>query len=348
MEERPRGARALARYGRAMRAVVYTENGGSDVLRLVDREAPEPGAGQVRVRLRVAGVNPTDWKVREGLTAAMAAPEVVPGQDGAGVVDAVGAGVTGLAAGDRVWVWLAGGTAQQLAVLEARHVVPLPDEASYDVGAALGVPAITAHRCLTVADGGPRRLSPGALSGRTVLVAGGAGAVGHAAIELARWAGATVVSTTSTPEKAEAASRAGAHHVVDYRADDAAERIRAVAPRGVDVVVEVAPAANAELDATVVAAHATVAVYANDAPTAAIPVRAHMTTNTRYQFVLLYDVPDAAVEDAVAAITAALADGALRVGDEAGLPLHRFPLDQTAAAHDAVQGGAVGKVLLDL
>ncbi len=331
-----------------MRAVVYTHNGGSEVLQLVDREAATPGPGQVRVRLHVAGVNPTDWKVREGLTAVMTAPEVVPGQDGAGVVDAVGADVAGLAVGDRVWVWLAGGTAQELAVLDARHVVRLPDATPYDVGAALGVPALTAHRCLTVAENGPRRLAPGALAGRTVLVAGGAGAVGHAAVELARWAGATVVSTTSSPEKASAAQRAGAHHVVDYRSDDAAARVRAVAPGGVDVVAEVAPAANAELDAAVVAPHATIAVYANDAPTAAIPVRAHMTTNTRYQFVLLYDVADAAVDDAVAAISAALGDGAMRVGEDAGLPVHRYALSDTAAAHDAVQGGAVGKVLIDV
>lgn len=331
-----------------MRAVVYTETGGPEVLQLVDREVPEPGPGEVRVRLRVAGVNPTDWKVRTGLTAPMTLPEVVPGQDGAGVVDAVGTDVTALRAGQRVWVWLAGGTTREYAVLPQRHVRPLPDGASLDVGAALGVPAVTAHRCLTVAEGGPRRLAPGALVGRTVLVAGGAGAVGHAAIELARWAGATVLTTVSSPEKAALARAAGADHVVDYRADHAAARIRELAPEGVDLVVEVAPAANAELDAAVVATHATIAVYANDAPTAAIPVRAHMTTNTRYQFVLLYTVPDAAVDDAVAAIDAALEDGALRAGADAGLPVHRFPLTETAAAHRAVEGGAVGKVVIDL
>lgn len=330
-----------------MRAVVYSENGGPEVLRLVDREVPAPGPGQVRVRLTVSGVNPTDWKVRTGLTAAMTAPEVVPGQDGAGVVDALGPGVSGLSVGQRVWVWLAGGTAQEYAALDARHVVALPDSATDDLGAALGVPAITAHRCLTVAEHGPRRLAPGSLSDRVVLVAGGAGAVGHAAIELARWAGATVLATASTPDKAELATRAGAQHVVDYRASDAADRLRALAPGGVDVIVEVAPAANAALDAAVVAQGATVAVYANDAATAAIPVRAHMTTNTRYQFVLLYAVPDPAVGDAVAAISDAVADGAMRVGEAAGLPLHRFPLAETAAAHRAVEGGAVGKVLLD-
>ncbi len=331
-----------------MRAVVYTETGGPEVLQLVEREVPSPGPGEVRVRLQVAGVNPTDWKVRTGLTAPMTRPEVVPGQDGAGVVDAIGEGVAGLEPGQRVWVWLAGGTAREYAALPRRHVRPLPDGVPLDVGVALGVPAITAHRCLTVAEDGPRRLGPGALAGRTVLVAGGAGAVGHAAIELARWAGATVLSTVSSPEKAALADAAGAHHVVDYRAHDATARIRELAPDGVDLVVEVAPAANAALDAAVVAPHATIAVYANDAPTAAIPVRAHMTTNTRYQFVLLYTVPDAAVDDAVSALDEALADGALRAGEAAGLPLHRFPLAETAAAHEAVEAGAVGKVVIDL
>ena len=331
-----------------MRAVIYTETGGPEVLQLVEREVPEPGPGEVRVRLQVAGVNPTDWKVRTGLTAPMTQPEVVPGQDGAGVVHAVGEGVAGLAPGQRVWVWLAGGTTREYAVLPQRQVRPLPDDVPLDVGAALGVPAITAHRCLTVAEGGPRRLAPGALAGRRVLVAGGAGAVGHAAIELAGWAGATVLTTVSGPDKAALARAAGAHHVVDYRAEDAPTRVRELAPDGVDLVVEVAPEANAELDAAVVATHATVAVYANDAATAAIPVRAHMTTNTRYQFVLLYTVPDDAVDNAVAAIDAALTDGALRAGEAAGLPLHRFSLEQTAAAHEAVEGGAVGKVVIDL
>ncbi len=337
-----------------MRAIVYRETGGPDVLRAVDLPIPDPGPGEVRVRLQVAGVNPTDWKFRAGAAATMAAPEVVPGQDGAGFVEALGDGVTALQPGQRAWVWLAGwqqpsgGTTQDYAVLRARHVVPLPEGASLDLGASLGVPAVTAHRCLTVAEGGPRRLGPGALAGRTVLVAGGAGAVGHAAIELAGWAGARVVATASTPEKATLARRAGAGQVVDYRAAEASAQIREFAPDGVDLVVEVAPAANAELDASVVGQGATIAVYANDAATAAIPVRPHMMTNTRYQFVLLYTVPSAAQEDAVVAVSAAVAAGALRVGADAGLPVHRYPLAQTAAAHAAVEAGAVGKVLIDL
>jgi NADPH:quinone reductase len=339
-----------------MKAIIYTCTGGTDVLELVERPVPEPGAGEVRVRVRVSGVNPTDWKVRQGAAPGqpLAVPEQVPNQDGAGEVDALGSGVDGLTVGQRVWLWesayqRATGTAAEYVVLPAEHVVPLPDSASLDLGANLGIPAITAHRCLTMAEGVSPRLAPGALAGRTVLVAGGAGAVGHAAIELARWAGATVVTTVSSPEKAALARAAGAHHVVDYRAGDPAAAIREVAPGGVDLVVEVAIAANAELDRAVLAPNGAVVAYGGapgDAVT--LPVRDLMVANTRLQFVLVYTMPAAAKRDAVAAVSAAVEAGALRVGEDAGLPLHRFPLAQTADAHAAVQAGAVGKVLIDI
>ncbi|MBV9023494.1 MAG: alcohol dehydrogenase catalytic domain-containing protein, partial [Streptomycetaceae bacterium] len=199
-----------------MKAIVYTQRGGTDVLRVVERPIPEPAPGEVRVRVRVSGVNPTDWKVRQGLTAIGEMGEQVPNQDGSGVIEAVGEGVDPARVGERVWLWLAahdrphGGTAQEYVVLPERHAVTLPEGASYELGAALGVPALTAHRCLTVADGGPTRLAPGALAGCAVLVAGGAGAVGNATIQLARWAGATVVTTVSGPRKAALAKAAGA------------------------------------------------------------------------------------------------------------------------------------------
>ncbi|MCQ4084763.1 NADPH:quinone reductase [Streptomyces sp. RB6PN25] len=338
-----------------MKAIVYTQHGGTDVLTLAERPVPEPGPGEVRVRVRVSGVNPTDWKTRRGLTATGEQVEQVPNQDGSGVVDAVGEGVDPARVGERVWLWLAahgrpnGGTAQEYVVLPERHAVALPDNASYELGAALGVPALTAHRCLTVADGGPARLAPGALDGRTVLVAGGAGAVGNAAIQLARWAGATVVATVSGPRKAALAKAAGAHHVVNYRDQDAAQQIRAVAPDGVGIVVEVSPAVNAGLDVAVAAPNAVVAFYANNGgDTVTLPVRASMSPNLRWQGVLLYTVPEEALAHAVADVSAAVADGALRVGEEAGLPLHRYPLDKTADAHAAVEGNAVGKVLVEV
>jgi NADPH2:quinone reductase len=296
-------------------------------------------------------VNPTDWKRRQQ---PLPAEEVSPGQDGAGVVDSVGDDVDGLSVGDRVWVVLgqrekAYGTAAEYTVQDASHVVPLPDGASYDLGASIGVPAITAHRALTSSEFGPSRLGPGSMDGMTVLVAGGAGAVGNAAIQLARWSGATVVTTVSSPEKAELATAAGAHHTVNYREDDAEAAIRAVAPDGVDLVVEVAPAQNNELDLEVTKVHATVAIYANNGGDEfTVPLRPTFSKNLRYQYVILYTLDDRLLRAAVEDVSAALDAGALRVGEDAGVPLHHFPLDQTAAAHDAVESGAVGKVLLDI
>jgi NADPH:quinone reductase len=334
---------------RIMKAIVYTEAGGPEVLRLTERPLPEPGPGEARVRVEVSGVNPTDWKSR--IAGSQGEGEQVPNQDGAGVIDAVGEGVDPARIGQRVWIWEAAwqrldGTAQEFVVLPEEQAVPLPDNASLDLGASIAIPAMTAHRALTVRDGDPDRLRPGALRGRTVLVAGGAGAVGNMAIQLARWAGATVVATVSSPYKARLAVAAGAHHVVDYRAEDAAAAIRRVALDGVDIVVEVAMAANAPLDVSVTAQNGVVAYY-DDGAEVTLP-RSSFFGNLRFQGVLVYTMPDEAKRDALAAITAALADGALRVGEQAGLPLHRFPLDRTADAHSAVERGVVGKVLIDL
>lgn len=318
-----------------MLAAVYRTTGGSDVLSVEQVATPEPGPGEVRVRLRVAGVNPTDWKKRS-----TAAPDdfQVPGQDGAGEVDAVGAGVDPARVGERVWVWFAAangrlwGSAAQWTVVPSRQAVRLPDEVSYDVGAGLGIPAMTAWHCL---------FSDGPLDGRTVLVAGGAGAVGNAAIALARRAGARVVATASTDGKAALATAAGAATVVRYRDADAAEQVRAAAPEGVDRVVEVALGTNLDLDLAVLAPHGTVSTYADDE--LATSTRPLMIANVTLQFVLVYGLADAALDAAVAGVVAAVAAGELP-----GLPVTRFPLEQIRAAHDAVQAGALGKVLVDL
>jgi NADPH2:quinone reductase len=337
------------------RAVAYTENGGPDVLRLAGRPVREPGPGEVRVRVHRAGVNPTDWKSRQGDGAGRPVdPPQVPGQDGAGVVDAVGPGVEAALHGLRVWLWEAAyqrpdGTAQEYAVVPARRAVILPDSASYDLGAALGVPFITAHRCLTVTEEGPQRLGPGTLDRRTVLVAGGAGAVGNAAIQLARWSDATVIATVSSPEKAQLAAAAGADHVIDYRRQDVVAEVNKIVPKGVDTVVEVSPGANAAIDAGVLGRLGSVAIYANNGGDEfTLPVRPLMVTNARWQFVLLYTAPDEAKERAVEDIMAAVYDGAVRVGEAAGLPLHHYPLDRAREAHAAVESGAVGKVLIDV
>jgi len=339
-----------------LRAVVYSRAGRPDVLRVVERPLPEPGSGEVRVAVQVSGVNPTDWKARRGSggDAQLPFPEVVPNQDGAGTIDAVGAGLDPSRVGERVWLWEAAwqrahGTAQEYVVLPSRQAVRLPDGISFDVGASLGIPALTAHRCLTVSELEPHRLAPGVLAGQTVLVAGAAGAVGHAAIQLARWGGALVITTVSSDEKAKLGHAAGADHVVNYRSSDAADQIRDLVPDGVDILVELAPAANAALDVAVLAPNGTVAVYASDGGSElALVVSDLMSRNIRYQFVLVYTVPRAAKDQAVADVAAAVADGALPVGADAGLPLHRFALEQAAEAHAAVEGGAVGKVLIDV
>jgi NADPH:quinone reductase len=335
-----------------VRAISYTQPGGPDVLQFGNRPTPEPGPGEVLVRLAFSGVNPTDWKSRSN---AQPGPEgQIPNQDGAGIVEAVGQGVDPVLVGERVWIWEAAwrrphGTAAEYTVVPARQTVLLGAGPSFELGASLGIPFLTAHRCLTVAESLPDRIGPGSLDGRTVLVQGGAGAVGNAAIQLARWAEATVIATVSSPEKAQLAAAAGASHVIDYRQQDVVAEIRKISPDGVDAIVEVSAAVNAGIDAQVIGLHGSVAMYADDGGAeVTIPVRLQMTANARWQFVLVYTEPARAKEIAVEDVNAAVLDGAVRVGREAGLPLHVYPLADTAQAHRAVQDGAVGKVLIDV
>jgi NADPH:quinone reductase len=336
-------------------AVSYTQTGEPDVLHLLERPDPQPGPGEVVVEIHRSGVNPTDFKSRQGSRPGESVdPPQVPGQDGAGVVRSVGPGVEAALVGLRVWVWEAAwrrpeGTTQQFAVVPARQVVTLPDSASYDLGASLGIPFLTAHRCLTVGEHLPTRLGPGTLAGRTVLVAGGAGAVGNAAIQLARWSDATVLATVSSASKAHLAALAGADHVINYRQQDAAAEIRKIAAEGVQAIVEVAPATNATLDADVLAANGSIASYATEGGRqATFPLRPLMMLNARLQLVLVYTVPSEAKARAVEDVAAAVLDGAIRVGADAGLPLHHFSLDEAAEAHAAVEASAVGKVLIDV
>ena len=323
-----------------MKAALYDRCGAArDVLRVEEKERPEPGTGEVRVKVDVSGVNPTDWKSRSGATPRPIDSFQIPHHDGAGVIDAVGEGVDPARIGQRVWLWLAAGgrrwgTAAEWTVVPERMAVPLPQGASAELGASLGVPAVTAHRCL---------FADGPIEGKTVLVAGGAGAVGHFAIELAKHAGARVITTVSGPQKAELAAKAGADLVVNYREPDAVDQISSFAGAGgVDHVVEVALGANLQLDLAVIARpDARIVCYAAEATDPVLSVRACMNANVVVRFVLLYGVPQEALDRAAKDITAALADGALTE-----LPVTRFPLDEIAAAHDAVEAGALGKVLV--
>jgi NADPH2:quinone reductase len=318
-----------------MLAARYERPGpAAEVIELTDIETPEPGAGEVRVRIAFSGVNPTDWKSR---SRAEPDPWQIPNQDGSGVIDAVGPGVDASRIGERVWIYFAAwqrpwGTAAEYSVVPSECAVRLPDSASLELGASLGIPAMTAHRCL---------FADGPIEGKTVLVAGGAGAVGRSAIELARWAGAArVVATVSNDEKAAIARDAGAHQTVDYRAADALEQVKEL---GAGRIVELSLGQNLELDLAAAGPHCAIASYANEGPNPELEVRSLMTPNIVLRFVLVYTMPREAIEQSVADITRALEDGALSEPT-----LHRISLAETAAAHDAVENGAVGKVLIEI
>ncbi|MDA8202223.1 MAG: NADPH:quinone reductase [Chloroflexi bacterium] len=322
-----------------MKAAVYHRRGPArEVLEIVDLLDPTPGPGEVRVRVRVSGVNPTDWKTRS------AGPDLppegqIPDQDGAGVIDAVGPGVDPGRVGQRVWVYNAAhgrfnGTAAEYTCIPSDQAVPLPDGVGFDQGAGLAIPFITAQHCL---------FADGPLDGRTVLITGGAGAVGNAAIQLAKRGGARVIATASSPEKERLASEAGADHVVDYRDPAHVDQVRRIAPDGVDRIVDVAIAANLPTDIDVLIGHGTIVSYAIDAPDPTIPVRRLMTANARLEFVLVYNLTPQQMRDAVAGVGEALAAGALRP-----LPEHHFPLERIADAHEAVERHVLGKVLVDI
>jgi NADPH:quinone reductase len=318
----------------AVLAAAYERLGPShEVLRVEERPTPEPGHGEVRVRVRLSAVNPTDWKARARSGGIPDAGFQIPNQDGMGTIDAVGEGVDPGRLGERVWLYFAAwqrpwGTAAQYTVVPAGHAVPLPHNASDELGASMGIPALTAHRCL---------FADGPLDNKTVLVHGGAGAVGHYAIELAKWRGATVASTVSSDEKAELARQAGADVVVNYREEDAAEAL----PK-VDRIVEVAINQNLPLDLAVMAPNAVVSAYANGT-LGEVPVRDLMARNILLRFVLIYTIPHDALQAAVDEVSEALRQNVL-----SELPAHRFPLDQIADAHDAVENGAIGKVFVEI
>jgi NADPH2:quinone reductase len=316
-----------------MKAALYRGTGSAaDVLTVEDVDRPSPGPGEVLVRVHASGVNPTDWKTRAGATARPIDGFQIPHHDGAGVIEAVGPGVDPARVGQRVWLWLAAfgnrwGTAAEWSVVRSERAVPLPDGASFELGASLGVPAMTAYHCL---------FSDGPIDGQTVLVAGGAGAVGHFAINLSKRAGVRVIATVSSAEKGALAEQAGADLVVNYREPGAAERIGAV-----DRIIEVALGANLELDLAVAHAGTTVVTYAAQASNPVLPVRACMSANITLKFVLLYGVAQDTLRSAAADISAAAASG-----DLTELPSHRYPLSDIVAAHEAAEAGVTGKVLV--
>jgi len=327
-----------------MKAAFYESKGAArDVLRVGEQPLSEPSPGEVRVRVHVSAVNPSDTKARAGLRVKeMPFPVVIPHQDGAGVIDAVGEGVDRARVGERVWVYEANlnrpfGTAAQYTCVPAHKAVALPADVDFTVGACLGIPAMTAHRCV-FADGAP--------SGKTVLVHGGAGAVGFYAVQMARLGGAArVLATVSRPEQAARAREAGAHAVINYRSEDVVQRVKDVcgASAAVDHVVDVAFGVNLATNLAVLRPSGVIATYASDAaPEPRIPFWPLLAKDITVRFVLVYVMSAEAHAEAAAFITGALRAGSLRH------QIHRvLPLEEIAAAHEATEAMAhVGKVLV--
>jgi NADPH2:quinone reductase len=327
-----------------MKAVWYERTGPArEVLTLGEMPDPEPGPGEVRVRIGYSGVNPSDVKRRGGWGGqAIPFPRVIPDMDGAGVIDRVGAGVESQRVGERVWLHSTAwkrpyGTGAQFAVTPAERAYPLPANTPLSVGAGLGVPAMTAHRAV---------FGLGPVEAKTVVVTGGAGAVGFYAIQLAKWGGARVLATVSSEAKAQAARRAGADTVINYKTENVAERALALTGgAGVDHVVEVDFGANLTATVAMLKMSGSVATYASmTQPQPAIPFYALMNKNVNLLWVFVYEMPAAAMRDAARDINAWLAGGSAQ---------HQiaksFPLDVLADAHLAVEGGGeIGKVIVEV
>jgi NADPH2:quinone reductase len=323
-----------------MRAAYYERNGlARDVLRLGEVETPQPGRNEVRVRLHTSGVNPSDVKNRAGLTRKIAFARVIPHSDGAGEIEAVGEDVPASRVGERVWIWNGQwrrpfGTAAQFIVLPAEQAVRLPENVGMDAGACLGIPAFTAYHAAVLA---------GVKEGSTVLVAGGAGAVGHYAIQFAKKRRAAVIATVSSPEKAALARQAGADHAIDYRRENVGARVKAItANRGVEALIELDLAANAKLLPDVLAPKAAVAVYGSSAPELVIPFQFLLQNSTELRFFLVYELGKDERERATRDITQMLARGELVHN-----VVQTFALDDIVAAHEAVESGkAMGNVVV--
>jgi NADPH2:quinone reductase len=329
-----------ARMERTMRAAYYEKNGPArEVLSLGEIDTPKPGPGEVLVRLKTSGVNPSDVKSREGRTRKIAFPRVIPHSDGAGDIEAVGSGVPNSRVGERVWTWngqwkRAFGTCADYIVLPAGLAVKLPAHVSYDAGACLGIPAMTAYHAVEVA--GPAK---------TVLVSGGAGGVGHYAVQFAKARGQTVITTVSSEAKAKLARDAGADHVIDYKRENVGERVMAITNKtGVDAVIEMDFAANAKLAPAILHPRSTFVVYGTGSPEATIPAQFMLTNAIAIRFVFVYELTQAERDAAVAAINRMLENKTLH--NNVALTL---PLKDIVAAHEAVeQGKTLGNVVVSV
>lgn len=318
-----------------MRAALYEKPGpAAEVFQVKEVDKPEPGPGQVRVEIAFSGVNPTDVKTRGGRGLVSIDAFQIPHHDGSGVIDAVGAGVDTNRIGERVWVMLAAngnqyGTAAQYCVVNSELARHLPDSVSFELGATLGIPAITAAYCL---------FTDGPIAGESVLVSGGAGAVGRAAVQLAKWAGARVLTTVSGESKAQVATEAGADVVVNYTNPDAIDQLKG---QGISRIVEVDLAGNLELDLAISQPGMKIVTYAADGDDPVLPRRALMIACVTIEFMLLYNVEEHKLWNAVELLELALAQGALTPP-----PMTVMPLTEIAAAHVQVEGASASRVLV--
>jgi NADPH2:quinone reductase len=332
------------RGGFRMRAAWYERGGpASEVLTVGEIDDPRPGRGEVLVRLRASGINPDDTKKRaDWMGFGIGYPRVIPHSDGAGTIEGVGEGVSPSRVGEQVWVWAAQsgrlfGTAAEYVALPDEQAIGMPEGVGFEVGATLGIPARTAHRCV---------FADGSVSGKVVLVAGGAGTVGGFAVSFAKWGGARVIATVGSVEQAEAALEAGADHALNYRTDDVAAQVGEITQRsGAERIVEVAFGRNLALDVKAVAPLGTIAAYSSDADAEPkLPFWDLLFKNVVIRLVGSDDLPEGANREAAADITACLETGALhpRIA-------RRLPLDRIAEAHEALEGGqSGGRVILDI
>jgi NADPH2:quinone reductase len=321
-----------------MRAAYYEKNGpAAEVLHVAEVDTPQPGPGEVRIKLKTSGVNPSDVKTRAGTARKIAFPRVIPQSDGAGVIDTVGAGVSASRVGERVWTWNGAwkrpfGTAAEYIVLPEAQAVRLPDAISFEAGACLGIPALTAWHAIDIA---------GTKSGTTLLIAGGAGAVSHYAIQFAKARGAIVLTTVSSAAKAKVAREAGADHTIDYKTENVGERVMALTKGGVDAVIELDLTTNAALLPSVLRPYGTVVVYGTG-PQVQFPGSFCLGNNITVKFMLVYELTAEARGRAIEDITRMM---------EAGRLMHNvaatFPLADVVKAHETVeQGTAIGNVVM--
>jgi NADPH:quinone reductase len=321
-------------------AAWYDRQGpAAEVLQVGELPAPDPAPGEVRVRVRFSGINPGDTKKRSGWQGApMSFERIIPHSDGAGVIEAVGAGVDSERLGQRVWIYGAqsyrpSGTAAQLTSVPEQQVVSLPDEVPDEVGACLGIPGITAHRAV---------FSDGPVAGKTILVHGVLGSVSSLAAQLARWGGANVIGTVVHSADVDRVDSAAVSQCVSLDSADVAAAIRQHAPDGIDRVVEVDLSDNAELDAAVVANDAVIAAYATRADRPELPFWPMLFANVTLRLLGSDDFSPQAKQQAGADLTAAAQAGAVRFAIAAP-----HPLTEIAAAHDHVDNGPRdGRVLL--